>query len=78
MPGGPNRQPGASGPLIDNQGAPEPRTDNQGAPGPLTDDQGTRARGPVIKIFNNLYAKPVRNQSFVLKVATPGPRLSLL
>ena len=29
--------------------------------GPLTDDQGSRARGPLMQIFNNLYAKPVRN-----------------
>ena len=61
----------ALGPLIDNQGPPEPLTNNQGAPGPLTDDQGplgpltddqgSRARGPAIQIFNNIYAKPVKN-----------------
>ena len=51
----------ALGPLIDNQGPPEPLTNNQGAPGPLTNDQGSRARGPLIQIFNNTYAKPVRN-----------------
>ena len=29
--------------------------------GPLTDVQGSRARGSLMQIFNNLYAKPVRN-----------------
>ena len=38
-----------------------PLTGNQGAQGPLNDDQGSRARGPLMQIFNNLYAKPVRN-----------------
>ena len=61
---------GAPGPLINNQGAwvpnrqargEGPLTGNQGAQGPLTDDQGSRARGPLMQIFNNLYAKPVRN-----------------
>ena len=52
---------GAMGPLTDNQGAPEPLTDNQGALGPLTDDQESRVRSPVIQIFNNLYAKSVKN-----------------
>ena len=49
------------GPLTNNQGALGPLTDNLGAPGPLTDDQRSRARDPLIQIFNNLYAKPVRN-----------------
>ena len=49
------------GPLTDKQGATGPLTGNQGAQGPLTDDQGSRARGPLMQIFNNLYAKPVRN-----------------
>ena len=45
----PNLQPGALEPLNDNQGA-------------LTaDDQGSQARGSWIQIFNNLYAKHVRN-----------------
>ena len=46
------------GALTDNPG---PLTDNKGAPEFLTDDLGLRARGPVIQIFNNLYAKPVKN-----------------
>ena len=44
-------------PLANNQGAPGPLTDDQGDMGPLTDDQGSRARGPAIRIFNNIYAK---------------------
>ena len=36
-------------------------TGNQGAPGPLTDNQGFQARDPLTQIFNNLYAKPVKN-----------------
>ena len=47
--------------LTDKQGATGPLTGNQGAQGPLTDDQGSRARGPLMQILNNLYAKPVRN-----------------
>ena len=47
--------------LTDKQGATGPLTGNQGAQGPVTDDQGSRARGPLMQIFNNLYAKPVRN-----------------
>ena len=70
---------GAPEPPADNQGFPGPLTGNQGAPGPLTDAQKSRARGPLIQIFCNLYAKSVRNlKSFVLKAATPGPRLTLL
>ena len=49
------------GPLTNNQGVLEALTDNQGAPGPLTDDQGAQARGFAIQIFNNIYAKPVKN-----------------
>ena len=66
--------------LTDNQGAPGPLTGNQAASGPLTDDQSYRARGPLIQIFNNLYTKPSceKSKSFDLKVATPGPRLTLL
>ena len=66
--------------LTDNQGASGPLTGNQGAPGPLTDDQGSRARGPLIQIFENLYTKPSceKSKSFDLKVTTPGPRLTLL
>ena len=52
---------GAPGLLTDNQGAPKPLTGDQRAPGTLTDDQGSRARGLLIQIFNNLYAKPVKN-----------------
>ena len=62
----------ALGPLIDNQeplgpqtnnrGGPGPLTDDQRALGPLTDDQGSRARSPAIQIFNNTYAKPVKNR----------------
>ena len=63
-PGAPNRQPRGSGA-------------SNWQPWPLTDDQGYRARGPLIQIFNNLYAKPVRNL-FDLNVAPPGPRLTLL
>ena len=80
---------GVPEPLIDNQGVPEPLTDKKGAPGPLTDNQGaivpqadnqgSRARGPLIQIFINLYAKPVRNlRDFFLKLAAPCPRLTLL
>ena len=47
--------------LTDKQGATGPLTGNQGAQGPLTDDQGSRARDPLMQIFNNLYAKRVRN-----------------
>ena len=47
--------------LTDKQGATGPLTGNQGAQEPLTDVQGSRARGPLMQIFNNLYAKPVRN-----------------
>ena len=60
-PRAPNPQPGCPGPLIDIYGALGPPTDNQEALGPLTDDQGYRARGPLIQIFNNLNANPVRN-----------------
>ena len=48
-------------PLTDNQGDPDPLTDDQGDMRPLTDDQGSRAGGPIIQIFNNIYAKPVKN-----------------
>ena len=65
--------------LTDKQGAMGPLTGNQGAQGPLTDDQGSRAGGPLMQIFNNLYAKTCeKSKSFDLKVATPGPRLTLL
>ena len=47
--------------LTDKQGATGPLTGNQAAQGPLTDNQGSRAKGPLMQIFNNLYAKPVRN-----------------
>ena len=58
--------PGGQGLLTDKQGATGPQTGNQGAQGPLIDDHGSWARGPLMQIFNNLYAKPVRN----LKVLT--------
>ena len=45
-------------PLTDNQEAPEPLINNQGA---LTDNQGSQARGHLIQILNNLYAKLVGN-----------------
>ena len=66
--------------LTNNQGAPGSLPGNQEAPGPLTDYQGSRAWGPLIQIFNNLYTKPSceKSKSFDLKVATPGPRLTLL
>ena len=66
---------GAPGPLFNNQGAwasnrqvrgNEAFNWQPGAQGLLTDDQGSRARGPLMQIFNNLYAKSVRN----LKVLT--------
>ena len=47
--------------LTDKQGDTGPLTGNKGAQGLVTDDQGSRARGPLMQIFNNLYAKPVRN-----------------
>ena len=66
--------------LTDNQVPPGPLTGNQRAPGPLIDDHGSRARGPLIQIFNNLYGKPSceKFKSFDRKVVTPGPRLTLL
>ena len=73
-------QGGAPGHLINNQGALEPLTDDQGAPGLMTDAQGSRAKGLLIQIFNNIYICETneKSKSFVLKVATPGPRLTLL
>ena len=71
---------GGQGLPIDNQGAPEPITGNQGASGSLTDNQGSQTRSPLTQIFNNLYAKYSceKSKSFDLKVATPGPCLTLL
>ena len=79
----------ALGPLIDDQGPPEPLTNNQGAPGPLTDNQGnlgpqltTKGSGPGAAQFKFLtvYTQNLceKSKSFVLKVAIPGPRLTLL
>ena len=79
-PRAPDQQPGGPGLLTNNQGALRLLTGNQGAPDPLTDDQSSRARGPLIQILNNLYAKPncEKSKSFDLEVATPGPSLTLL
>ena len=53
----------ATGPglITDKRGVTGPLTGNKGAQGPLTDFQGSQARGPLMQIFNNLNAKPVRS-----------------